>query len=67
MKVENKKAGDHDESMEAQLFFDMLMMILLTGRERTEKEWAKLFFDAGFSDYKSTPVLGLRSLIEVYP
>ncbi|KAL7250647.1 hypothetical protein ACSBR1_012632 [Camellia fascicularis] len=38
MKVENKKARDHDESMETQLFFDMLMMILLTGRERTEQE-----------------------------
>ncbi|KAI8011005.1 putative O-methyltransferase 3 [Camellia lanceoleosa] len=67
MKVENQKVGDHDESMETQLFFDMLMMILLTGRERTEQEWAKLFFDAGFSDYKITPILGLRSLIEVYP
>lgn len=67
MKVENQKAGDHDESMETQLFFDMLMMIYLTGRERTEQEWAKLFFDAGFSDYKITPILGLRSLIEVYP
>ncbi|KAG5551984.1 hypothetical protein RHGRI_010164 [Rhododendron griersonianum] len=66
MKVENEKKGD-DESIETQLFFDMLMMILVTGRERTEKEWAKLFADAGFSDYKITPILGLRSLIEVYP
>ncbi|KAF7146830.1 hypothetical protein RHSIM_Rhsim04G0071700 [Rhododendron simsii] len=66
MKVENEKKGD-DDSMETQLFFDMLMMILVTGRERTEKEWAKLFADAGFSDYKITPILGLRSLIEVYP
>ncbi|KAH7844107.1 hypothetical protein Vadar_024405 [Vaccinium darrowii] len=66
MKVENNEKGD-DESIETQLFFDMLMMILFTGRERTEKEWAKLFIDAGFSDYKITPILGLRSLIEVYP
>nr|AWH62807.1 resveratrol O-methyltransferase-like protein [Camptotheca acuminata] len=65
MTVETQK-GD-DESMETQLFFDMLMMVLVTGRERTEKEWKKLFLDAGFSDYKITPVLGLRSLIEVYP
>ncbi|KAJ7981527.1 O-methyltransferase [Quillaja saponaria] len=65
MIMENKK-GD-DESVETQLFFDMLMMALLTGRERNEKEWAKLIFSAGFSDYKITPILGLRSLIEVYP
>ena len=66
MKVENEKDED-DESYETQLFFDMLMMALVTGRERNEKEWAKLFQDAGFSDYKITPILGLRSLIEVYP
>ena len=56
-----------DESVETQLFFDMLMMVLVTGKERNEKEWAKLIFSAGFSDYKITPVLGLRSLIEIYP
>ncbi|XP_057509166.1 probable O-methyltransferase 3 [Actinidia eriantha] len=67
MKVENQKGDDHDQSIETQLFFDMLMMTLTTGRERTEKEWAKLFSDAGFSDYKIVPILGLRSLIEVYP
>ncbi|CAN1351511.1 Probable O-methyltransferase 3 [Linum perenne] len=66
MKVENQKANN-DESIETQLFFDMLMMILVTGRERDEKEWAKLFVDAGFRDYKITPILGLRSIIEVYP
>ncbi|KAL6329955.1 hypothetical protein AAG906_039870 [Vitis piasezkii] len=65
MMMENQK-GD-DESMETQLFFDMLMMILVTGQERNEKEWEKLFLDAGFSGYKITPILGLRSLIEVYP
>ncbi|KAI3764142.1 hypothetical protein L2E82_14145 [Cichorium intybus] len=62
------KNGEGDrELLETQLFFDMLMMALLTGRERSEKDWAKLFLDAGFSDYKITPILGLRSLIEVYP
>ncbi|CAN0896768.1 Probable O-methyltransferase 3 [Linum grandiflorum] len=65
MKVDNQKAND--ESIETQLFFDMLMMILVTGQERDEKEWAKLFVDAGFRDYKITPILGLRSIIEVYP
>ncbi|KAJ4723240.1 O-methyltransferase [Melia azedarach] len=65
MMRENKK-GD-DESIETQLFFDMLMMVLLNGKERDEKEWAKLFQEAGFSDYKINPILGLRSLIEIYP
>ncbi|KAK4575516.1 hypothetical protein RGQ29_026466 [Quercus rubra] len=63
--VENQK--ENEKSTETQLFFDMVMMVLVKGKERTEKEWAKLFLDAGFSDYKITPILGLRALIEVYP
>ncbi|XP_076929739.1 trans-resveratrol di-O-methyltransferase-like [Bidens hawaiensis] len=62
-----KAQKGEDELLETQLFFDMLMMNLMTGRERSEKEWAGLFRDAGFRDYKISPVLGLRSLIEVYP
>ncbi|KAI3796363.1 hypothetical protein L1987_39033 [Smallanthus sonchifolius] len=58
--------GEND-LLETQLFFDMLMMTLVKGRERSEEDWAKLFVDAGFSDYKITPILKLRSLIEVYP
>ncbi|CAK9172866.1 unnamed protein product [Ilex paraguariensis] len=65
MVLENQK--EDDNSTETQLFLDMLMMVLVTGRQRNEKERAKLFFDAGFSDYKISPILGLRSLIEVYP
>nr|XP_043636912.1 trans-resveratrol di-O-methyltransferase-like [Erigeron canadensis] len=56
-----------NQSLETQLFFDMLMMTLTTGRERSEKEWAQLFLDASFSEYKIFPILGSRSLIEVYP
>ena len=65
MVVENNKveAG----LTETQLFFDMLMMILVTGKERNKNEWSKLFSDAGFSNYKITPILGLRSIIEVFP
>lgn len=65
MVVENNKreAG----STETQLFFDMLMMVMVTGKERNKNEWSKLFSDAGFSKFKISPVLGLRSLIEVYP
>ncbi|RVW59874.1 Trans-resveratrol di-O-methyltransferase [Vitis vinifera] len=61
-----KNQGD-DKSIETQLFFDMTMMIFSAGRERDENEWEKIFLDAGFSHYKITPILGLRSLIEVYP
>lgn len=67
MMMENEKGDIDDESVETQLFFDMLMMVLVSGKERNEKEWAKLIFSAGFSDYKFTPVLGLRSLIEAFP
>ncbi|KAM7498064.1 hypothetical protein LguiA_022478 [Lonicera macranthoides] len=57
-----------DNSVETQLFFDMLMMVLFTGKERTEKEWAELFKAAGFNGgFKITPILGLRSVIEVFP
>jgi hypothetical protein len=45
----------------------MLMMVLFTGKERNEEEWIKLISSAGFSNYKITPVLGLRSVIEIYP
>ncbi|KAJ4976753.1 hypothetical protein NE237_001859 [Protea cynaroides] len=31
------------------------------------KEWEKLFLESRFSHYKITPILDLRSLIEVYP
>ncbi|KAK3024134.1 hypothetical protein RJ639_044389 [Escallonia herrerae] len=48
-------------------FFDVLMMVLHAGKERSEKEWAQLLFDAGFSTYKITPNLGSSSTIEVYP
>ncbi|XP_006346269.1 trans-resveratrol di-O-methyltransferase-like [Solanum tuberosum] len=58
---------DDDKSYETQLLIDILMMILLSGKERSQQEWAKLFFDAGYSDYKIIPILGLRCVIEVYP
>ncbi|ESW04703.1 hypothetical protein PHAVU_011G118100 [Phaseolus vulgaris] len=55
------------ESTETKLLVDMVVMVLYPGKERTEKEWAKIIFSAGFSDYKITPVVGLRSFIEIYP
>ncbi|XP_054802886.1 trans-resveratrol di-O-methyltransferase-like [Prosopis cineraria] len=62
--IEKKDEGDLKD---AKLFFDVLMMAVVAGREREEKEWEKLFLEAGFSHYKITPILGVRSLIEVYP
>ncbi|XP_052208052.1 trans-resveratrol di-O-methyltransferase-like [Diospyros lotus] len=56
-----------DKSTQTQLFFHILMMVLVYAKERTEKEWANLFSIAGFSDYKINSIIGLRSLIEVYP
>uniref|UniRef100_A0A0E0EVF5 Uncharacterized protein n=1 Tax=Oryza meridionalis TaxID=40149 RepID=A0A0E0EVF5_9ORYZ len=51
---------------EMQLLFDVFM-IYVDGIEREEHEWKKIFLEAGFSDYKITPVLGARPIIEVYP
>lgn len=59
--------NENHELTEAKLFFDMIMMVVVTGREREEKEWEKLFLEAGFSHYKITNIFGMRSLIEVYP
>ncbi|RZC26368.1 putative O-methyltransferase 3, partial [Glycine soja] len=63
MVVENEKRDD--EPIGTQLFFDMLMMVLVTGKERSKKEWVKLNSSADYNNYKITPVLGLRSLIEI--
>ncbi|XP_020416249.1 trans-resveratrol di-O-methyltransferase-like [Prunus persica] len=62
---DNKKMDK--KSIETQLMWDMLMMVNLNGKERSEAEWEKLFLTVGFSLYKITHTLGLRSLIEVYP
>ncbi|KAL7143624.1 hypothetical protein ABFS83_08G204800 [Erythranthe nasuta] len=64
--VMNIYEGDN-KAIEDELFFDMAMMVYQNGKERNEKEWAKLFSDAGFTSYKITPAFGVRSLIEVYP
>ncbi|KAH0770523.1 hypothetical protein KY290_014504 [Solanum tuberosum] len=62
---------DRDEEeadmTEVKLIFDVLVMVVAAGRQRTEKELEKLFLEGGFMSYKITPVLGLRSLIQVFP
>jgi hypothetical protein len=51
---------------EAQVLYDLFLMVF-EGGEREEHEWEKIFLEAGFSGYKVIPVLGIRSIIEVYP
>ncbi|BAT16983.1 O-methyltransferase ZRP4 [Oryza sativa Japonica Group] len=61
------RAGSPDQKhIELQALFGAYMM-LINGVERDEKEWKKVFIEAGFSGYKIIPVLGFRSIIEVYP
>uniref|UniRef100_A0ACD5U1R4 Uncharacterized protein n=1 Tax=Avena sativa TaxID=4498 RepID=A0ACD5U1R4_AVESA len=55
-----------EKHKELQVLFDMYMTIV-DGIERDEHEWKKIFLEAGFSGYKIIPVLGFRSIIEVYP
>ncbi|KAG0522903.1 hypothetical protein BDA96_07G078000 [Sorghum bicolor] len=52
--------------LETQVLCDLNMM-KVGGAERDEQEWKKLFLEAGFKDYNIMPVLGLWSIIEVYP
>lgn len=60
-------AGPSDKKhREMQAMFDLYIMFV-NGIERDEQEWKKIFLEAGFSDYKIIPVLGFRSIIEVYP
>ncbi|CAL1376905.1 unnamed protein product [Linum trigynum] len=49
------------------LYLDMVIMMTVEGKVRTEPQFAKLFSEAGFASYTITPVCGLRVLIELYP
>ncbi|KAH0691615.1 hypothetical protein KY289_018973 [Solanum tuberosum] len=62
-----EKEDDDSKTNETQLFYDMLTMVAVSGKQKREQEWAKLFYDAGFSDYNIIPILGLRCVIEIYP
>ncbi|CAO1944928.1 unnamed protein product [Urochloa humidicola] len=55
------------KATETQLLWDVMMMGVVGSPERDEGEWRKIFEDAGFSGYKIVAVLGIRSVIEVYP
>ncbi|XP_061366005.1 isoflavone 7-O-methyltransferase-like [Gastrolobium bilobum] len=63
--VINEKRDEH-EITQTKLLMDVAMACL-NGKERTEEEWKKLFMEAGFQDYKISPLTGYLSVIEVYP
>jgi hypothetical protein len=48
-------------------FMDLTMLVLLTGRERTEAEFAALLRAGGFSLTRVIPTTGLLSIIESQP
>nr|TKV94009.1 hypothetical protein SEVIR_9G267900v2 [Setaria viridis] len=52
--------------LETQVLCDFDIM-KIGGVERDEQEWKKIFLEAGFNDYTIMPVLGLRSIIVLYP
>ncbi|WVZ90405.1 hypothetical protein U9M48_036711 [Paspalum notatum var. saurae] len=59
--------GEQDKIvLETQVLFDV-SVIRYGGAEREEHEWKKIFLEAGFNDYKITPILGFLSIIEVFP
>ncbi|KAL6660651.1 hypothetical protein ACP70R_001686 [Stipagrostis hirtigluma subsp. patula] len=51
---------------ETHVLYDLFISVV-NGIERDEQEWRKIIFEAGFTEYKIIPVLGVRSIIEVYP
>ncbi|XP_025824903.1 5-pentadecatrienyl resorcinol O-methyltransferase-like [Panicum hallii] len=60
-------SGSSDaKQLETQVLYDLLIMGI-NGVERDEQEWKKIFLEAGFKDYKIMPILGVRSIIELYP
>ncbi|CAL4894414.1 unnamed protein product [Urochloa decumbens] len=61
-----EQGSSNSKHIETQALFDLYIM-LVNGIERDEQEWKNIFLKAGFNDYKISPVLGARSIIEVYP
>ncbi|MED6188246.1 hypothetical protein PIB30_084186 [Stylosanthes scabra] len=57
---------DKYETTQVKLLLDMTMAASHNAKERTEKEWKKLFIESGFNHYKISPIFGFRSLIELY-
>lgn len=60
-------SGPRDQNVAEAAEMHSLFLTCISGVGREEHEWKKIFFDAGFSDYKITSVMGPISIIEVYP
>ncbi|XP_021735393.1 trans-resveratrol di-O-methyltransferase-like [Chenopodium quinoa] len=58
---------DDENHTKSQFLADIQMSYLFGGKERTEQQWKILFDKAGFCDYVILPILGSRSVIEVFP
>ncbi|OAY67510.1 Trans-resveratrol di-O-methyltransferase [Ananas comosus] len=58
--------GDGPQETEFGLVFDVIMMMGVGGKERNEDEWQKIFSEAGFANYKITPMKGAYSIIELF-
>lgn len=65
MVINQKK--DEKKITQMKLLMDVNMACLFNGKERNEEEWKKLFAEAGFPDYKISPLTGFLSVIEIYP
>ncbi|KAH1229972.1 Isoflavone 7-O-methyltransferase [Glycine max] len=63
--VINEKLDDPDMT-QTKLSLDIIVMLTMNGKERSEKEWKQLFTEAGFKHHKIFPIFGFRSLIELY-
>ncbi|KAK2993238.1 hypothetical protein RJ640_015717 [Escallonia rubra] len=49
------------------LIFDLIMMVTVGGKERTETEWKKLLNKGGFPHYMIVTIPAVLSIIEAYP
>ena len=47
--------------------FDLHMLVMLNGKERTALEWQALLNEAGFKLNKIYPTKGIQSIIETEP
>ncbi|KAG5589027.1 hypothetical protein H5410_039541 [Solanum commersonii] len=58
---------NNTDYVRAQYNMDMMMVVCFAAKERTKKEWEKLFNEAGFNECKITSIPGSKSIIQVYP
>jgi len=60
--------ADDDPLDDTRLTYDLVMFShFCDGRERTESEWKKLLYEAGFCRYNIIKIPALQSIIEAFP